>query len=61
MVEVSRYAVTTHDRCSMPPSSPTMVGSAVATIVWSSDARKRTSRSAPKIRRTRGAGSTPRR
>jgi hypothetical protein len=39
-VELSRYAVTTHDRCSMPPSSPTMVGSAVATMVWSRAARR---------------------
>src|SRR4029078_10737492 len=37
----------------MPPRSPTIVGSAVETIVWSSDASSRTSRSAPKIRRTR--------
>ncbi len=33
----------------MPPRSPTIVGSAVATIVWSSDARSSTSISAPKI------------
>ena len=32
-VTASRYAVTTHDRCSSPPSSPTIVGSAVDTIV----------------------------
>src|SRR5579884_2640693 len=37
----------------MPPRSPTIVGSAVDTIVWSSDASSSTSRSAPKIRRTR--------
>ncbi|HEX3268280.1 MAG TPA: hypothetical protein VHQ98_09895 [Gaiellaceae bacterium] len=32
-VEASRYAVTTQERCSIPPRSPTMVGSAVETIV----------------------------
>src|SRR3954452_1484836 len=53
MVEASRYAVTTHDRCSSPPRSPTIVGSAVETIVWSSDASSRTRSSAAKIRRTR--------
>ena len=29
MVEASRYAVTTHERCWSPPRSPTIVGSAV--------------------------------
>jgi hypothetical protein len=33
IVDASRYAVTTQDRCSTPPSSPTIVGNAVATIV----------------------------
>src|SRR4051794_27233618 len=33
-VEASRVAETTQDSCSWPPSSPTMVGSAVATMVW---------------------------
>src|SRR3954464_8273679 len=42
-VAASRYAVTTHERRSMPPSSPTIVGSAVETIVWSSDASSITS------------------
>jgi hypothetical protein len=42
-VEVTRYAVTTQDRWLRPPSSPTMVGSAVDTIVWSSAARRRPS------------------
>ena len=37
-VEASRYAVTIHDRCEAPPRSPTIVGNAVATIVWSSAA-----------------------
>ncbi len=40
----------------MPPRSPTIVGSAVETIVWSSDASSKTSINARKIRRTRGAG-----
>src|SRR4029453_17195372 len=38
-VDASRYEVTTHERCSRPPRSPTIVGSAVDTIVWSSAAR----------------------
>src|SRR3954454_644864 len=42
-VTARRYAVTTHERCSRPPSSPTIVGSAVDTIVWSSDASSMTS------------------
>ena len=37
-VEASRVADTTHASCSCPPSSPTIVGSAVATIVWDSAA-----------------------
>jgi len=37
-VVVNRYAVTTHDRFCTSPSSPTIVGSAVDTIVWSSAA-----------------------
>ena len=39
MVWVRRYAVTTQLMCSAPPRSPTIVGSAVATIVPSSAAR----------------------
>src|SRR6266404_2034546 len=47
-----------------PPRSPTIVGSAVETIVWSSDASSRTSISATKIRRRRcwgwiGSSTTP--
>ena len=42
-VTARRYAVTTQERCSSPPSSPTIVGSAVETIVWSSDASSITS------------------
>ena len=41
--------MTTHDRCSRPPRSPTIVGSAVETIVWSSAARNMPSISAAKI------------
>src|SRR5581483_1958456 len=43
----------------MPPRSPTIVGSAVETIVWSSDASSSTSSSAPKIRRTRSRCTVP--
>ena len=32
------YAVKTHEYCVIPPRSPTIRGSAVATIVWSSAA-----------------------
>ena len=38
IVSVSRYDVTTHDTWAPPPRSPTIVGSAVETIVWSSAA-----------------------
>ncbi len=51
-VDASRYAVTTHERWFSPPRSPTIVGSAVATIVWSSAARNMPSMSAAKIMRT---------
>src|SRR5262249_54200824 len=37
-VDVTRYAVTTHERWSSPWRSATILGSAVATIVWSSAA-----------------------
>ena len=33
------YAVMTHAMCSTPDRSPTMVGRAVATIVWSKEDR----------------------
>lgn len=46
-VDASRYAVTTQDRCSRPPRSLTMVGSAVDTIVWSSAASSMPSSRAP--------------
>jgi hypothetical protein len=42
-VIASRYAVTTQEMWVSPPRSPTIVGSAVETIVWSSDARSITS------------------
>ena len=48
-VDASMYAVTTQDRCSAPPSSPTIVGSAVETIVWSRGASNIASISPPKI------------
>ena len=54
IVDARRYAVTTHERCSIPPRSPTMVGNAVETIVWSSAASSRTRTSAEKITRMRG-------
>src|SRR3954447_8497257 len=37
-VVASRYAVVIHAMCETPPRSPTMVGMAVETIVWSSAA-----------------------
>src|SRR4051794_28423282 len=40
--------------CSRPPNSPTIVGSAVATIVWSSDASSSTSIRPPKTTPMRG-------
>ena len=46
-VDASRYAVTTQDRCDSPCRSPAIVGSAVATIVWSSAASSIPSSSAP--------------
>jgi uncharacterized PurR-regulated membrane protein YhhQ (DUF165 family) len=48
-----RYEVTTHERWFSPPSSPTMVGSAVDTIVWSSAASSMVSMSAPTTARMR--------
>src|SRR4051795_3566635 len=47
-VVASRYDVTTHERWLRPPRSPTIVGSAVETIVWSSAARNIPSIRAPK-------------
>ena len=46
--------MTTQERCWIPPRSPTIVGNAVETIVWSSEASNRTSSSALKITRKRG-------
>ena len=48
-VVASRYAVTTQDRWLRPPRSPTMVGSAVATMVWSSAASRIASMRAVKM------------
>ena len=36
IVSASRYDDTTHEMCPAPPRSPTIVGSAVDTMVWSS-------------------------
>src|SRR6478609_4839090 len=44
--------MTTHDMCSRPPNSPTMVGSAVATMIWSNAARKVTNNRQTKIHRS---------
>jgi hypothetical protein len=52
-VEARRYAVTTQDRCEAPPRSPTIVGSAVETIVWSSAANSIPISSAPRISQSR--------
>ena len=48
--------MTTHESFEMPPRSPTIVGSAVETIVESSDASSITSISAAKIGPIRCAG-----
>src|SRR3984957_18788712 len=52
-VEARRYAVTTHARCDPPWRSPTMVGSAVETMVWSSAASNMPSRRAPRMNHRR--------
>src|SRR5580692_3610811 len=57
-VEASRYAVITHDRCDNPCRSPAIVGSAVATIVWSSAASNIPSSNAPMITSTRRCAKT---
>ena len=51
----SRYAVTTQEMWLRPPRSPTIVGSAVETIVWSSDAISSTSISPVKTTQTLAA------
>src|SRR4051794_24748117 len=48
-VDASRYDVTTQDRWFAPPRSLTIVGSAVATIVWSSAASSIANIRPPKI------------
>src|SRR5437016_411432 len=50
-VAASKYEVTTQERWLRPPRSPTIVGSAVETIVWSSAARNMPSISATKTMR----------
>jgi hypothetical protein len=47
------YAVTTHESWSTPPRSPTIVGSAVETIVWSSEASSIASSRPEKVSSTR--------
>src|SRR3546814_15417365 len=56
MVVANILAGTIQERCARPPNSPTIVGGAVDTIVWSSDASSITSMSAPKINRMEGGG-----
>src|SRR5258708_15479601 len=51
-VVASRYAVMTQAMCEPPRRSPTIVGSAVETMVWSSAARSMPSISAPMMNRT---------
>jgi|SRR6478609_7801806 hypothetical protein len=46
------YAIITQDMCPNPPSSPTTVGSAVATMIWSSAASRVTSSRQMKIHRS---------
>ena len=55
-VEANRYAVTTQVRWDAPCRSPTMVGRAVDTMVWSSAARNMPSSSAPMMMSTRRRG-----
>ena len=50
-VAVSMKAVITHDRWASPPSSPTMRGSAVLTMFWSSEASAMVVNSPAKLRR----------
>src|SRR6478735_7243379 len=50
IVSVSRYDVTTQDTCAPPPRSPTMVGRAVETMVWSRAASSIPSMIVPKTR-----------
>src|SRR4051812_29005224 len=57
IVTASRYAVTTQLMWSRPPRSPTIVGSAVETIVWSSEASSITTSRAPITNPTRGCRS----
>ena len=49
--------MTTQASFDEPPRSPAIVGSAVETIVWSSDATSSTSMRAPKIGPSRGGAS----
>ena len=58
-VAPSRYAVTTQESWSIPPSSPTIVGSAVETIVWSSEASSIASSRPANVSRTRAGLRAP--
>src|SRR5688500_10900421 len=62
-VVASRYAVVIHAMWETPPSSPTMVGIAVDTMVWSRAAMSMPASRAPKIvlirRRVRTSGTAP--
>src|SRR5215217_1376756 len=62
-VVASRYAVVIHAMCETPPRSPTMVGIAVETMVWSRAAMSMPARRALKIRlirrRVRTIGAAP--
>ena len=58
IVSASRYDDTTQDRWPAPPRSPTMVGSAVDTIVWSSAASSMPSSRVPNTRLIRRRSST---
>ena len=51
-VEARRYAVATQAMCSSPPRRPAIVGSAVATMVVSSDERSRPTINPPSTVRT---------
>src|SRR5215471_20532906 len=52
IVCASKYAVMTQESWSRPPRSPTIVGSAVATMVWSAAATSMPRTSPVKIRST---------
>ena len=57
VVEASIYAVKTQANWSNPPRSPTTLGRAVATMVWSNDARSKARSMPSTLTRTRVRGS----